>query len=180
MNNRPSANNFFNSYSLQEFTRATNVRFRLIRVKNLLGHLMPVARQDPTTTRRVSTNYTVSRRVFGRLTHNFFFFPQYFYSIKDVSIGGRCRCNGHADLCDITDPTDSYKLVCRCQHNTCGHNCEVCCPGFEQKAWSQSKYDKLFQCERKQFSLDVTRWRLQLLKKKIFWKWFLIRDTNTI
>lgn len=53
--NRPSANNFFNSYSLQEFTRATNVRFRLIRVKNLLGHLMPVARQDPTTTRRVSS-----------------------------------------------------------------------------------------------------------------------------
>lgn len=54
LSNRPSANNFFNSYSLQEFTRATNVRFRLIRVKNLLGHLMPVARQDPTTTRRVS------------------------------------------------------------------------------------------------------------------------------
>lgn len=52
--NRPSANNFFNSYALQEFTRATNVRFRLIRVKNLLGHLMPVARQDPTTTRRVN------------------------------------------------------------------------------------------------------------------------------
>lgn len=74
---------------------------------------------------------------------------QYFYSIKDVSIGGRCRCNGHADLCDITDPTDSYKLICRCQHNTCGHNCERCCPGFEQKAWSQSKYDKLFECERK-------------------------------
>ncbi|VVC44657.1 Hypothetical protein CINCED_3A025090 [Cinara cedri] len=121
--NRPSANNFFNSYALQEFTRATNVRFRLLRVKNLLGHLMPVARQDPTTTRR------------------------YFYSIKDVSIGGRCRCNGHADLCDITDPTDSYKLICRCQHNTCGHNCERCCPGFEQKAWSQSKYDKLFECE---------------------------------
>ncbi|XP_050541070.1 laminin subunit alpha [Daktulosphaira vitifoliae] len=121
--NRPSANNFFNSFALQEFTRATNVRFRLLRVKNLLGHLMPVARQDPTTTRR------------------------YFYSIKDVSIGGRCRCNGHADLCDITDPNDSYKLICRCKHNTCGHNCERCCPGFQQKAWSQSKYDKLFECE---------------------------------
>lgn len=68
-----------------------------------------------------------------------------------MSIGGRCRCNGHADLCDITDPADSYKLICRCQHNTCGHNCERCCPGFEQKAWSQSKYDKLFACERKSF-----------------------------
>jgi len=57
LSNRPSANNFFNSFALQEFTRATNVRFRLIRVKNLLGHLMSVARQDPTTTRRVSKQF---------------------------------------------------------------------------------------------------------------------------
>lgn len=24
---------------------------------------------------------------------------QYFYSIKGIEIGGRCRCNGHADIC---------------------------------------------------------------------------------
>jgi len=60
LSNRPSANNFFNSYALQEFTRATNVRFRLLRVKNLLGHLMSVARQDPTTTRRVSKQFTIN------------------------------------------------------------------------------------------------------------------------
>jgi laminin alpha 3/5 len=51
--NRPSANNYFNSTLLQEWTRATNVRIRLLRTKNLLGHLMSVARQDPTVTRRV-------------------------------------------------------------------------------------------------------------------------------
>ncbi|XP_075229000.1 laminin subunit alpha [Lycorma delicatula] len=123
LHNRPSANDFFNSSVLQEWTRATNVRLRLLRTKTLLGHLMSVARQDPTVTRR------------------------YFYSIQDISIGGRCRCNGHADTCDITDPDDQYKLICRCQHNTCGHNCEYCCPGFEQKAWSQSKYKKPFVCE---------------------------------
>lgn len=54
LNNRPSANNYFNSTALQEWTRATNVRIRLLRTKNLLGHLMSVARQDPTVTRRVS------------------------------------------------------------------------------------------------------------------------------
>lgn len=54
LNNRPSANNYFNSTVLQEWTRATNVRFRFYRTKNLLGHLMSVARQDPTVTRRVS------------------------------------------------------------------------------------------------------------------------------
>ncbi|CAH0382822.1 unnamed protein product [Bemisia tabaci] len=124
LNKRPSASEFFNSTVLQEYTRATNVRLRLLRTKTLLGHLMSVSRQDPTVTRR------------------------YFYSIKDISIGGRCRCNGHADTCDITDPEDSYKLICRCQHNTCGHNCEYCCPGFEQKAWSQSKSNiSYFECE---------------------------------
>ncbi|XP_026292152.1 laminin subunit alpha [Frankliniella occidentalis] len=123
LNKRPSANDFFNSTILQEFTRATNIRLRFLRTKNLLGHLMSVARQDPTVTRR------------------------YFYSIKDISIGGRCVCNGHAENCANPDPNDQYKLLCSCKHNTCGTNCEMCCPGFEQKRWRQSKRYELFQCE---------------------------------
>lgn len=55
LNNRPSANSFFSSPVLQEFTRATNVRLRLLRTKTLLGHLMSVARRDPTVTRRVGS-----------------------------------------------------------------------------------------------------------------------------
>ncbi|KAK6627792.1 hypothetical protein RUM44_010271 [Polyplax serrata] len=124
LNNRPSAKDFFNSTVLQEWTKATNVRLRFLRTKTLLGHLMSVARQDPTVTRR------------------------YFYSIKDISIGGRCMCNGHADTCDNTDPRDAYKLVCRCQHNTCGDQCQTCCRGYQQKAWKQSKANALFVCEQ--------------------------------
>lgn len=55
-------------------------------------------------------------------------------------------CNGHADTCDIPDPIDPNKLQCRCQHHTCGPQCERCCPGFEQKAWRQSSVTK-FVCE---------------------------------
>ncbi|XP_034839290.1 laminin subunit alpha [Maniola hyperantus] len=124
LNSRPSANKYFNSSVLQEWTRATNVRLRLLRTKNLLGHLMSVARQDPTVTRR------------------------YFYSIKDISIGGRCMCNGHADTCDPAEPeSDSSILVCRCQHNTCGPQCTACCPGFEQKKWRISQNWDRFACE---------------------------------
>ncbi|XP_064094479.1 laminin subunit alpha-like isoform X2 [Macrobrachium nipponense] len=123
LNNRPSANSFFNSTTLQQFTRATNVRLRLLRTKTFLGHLMSVERADPTVTRR------------------------YFYSIKDISIGGRCVCNGHADVCDLTDPDDLYKLKCRCQHNTCGSQCERCCPGFIQKKWRPAGYHVGFVCE---------------------------------
>ncbi|XP_046976709.1 laminin subunit alpha [Vanessa cardui] len=124
LNYRPSANKYFNSSVLQEWTRATNVRLRLLRTKNLLGHLMSVARQDPTVTRR------------------------YFYSIKDISIGGRCMCNGHATTCDPADPeSDTTILVCRCQHNTCGPQCAACCPGFEQKKWRISQNWDRFACE---------------------------------
>ncbi|XP_014209765.1 laminin subunit alpha isoform X2 [Copidosoma floridanum] len=123
LNNRPSAKHYFNSTVLQEWTRATNVRFRFLKTKNLLGHLMSVRRQDPTVTRR------------------------YFYSIKDISIGGRCFCNGHADSCDSLDPDHPKKLFCRCHHNTCGHQCDTCCKGFEQKKWRQSTNSKKFVCE---------------------------------
>lgn len=54
VNNRPSSKNFSNSDSLQEWTRATNIRLRLLRTKSLLGHLMALSRQDPSVTRRVS------------------------------------------------------------------------------------------------------------------------------
>ncbi|XP_050097931.1 laminin subunit alpha isoform X1 [Anopheles aquasalis] len=124
LNNRPSANNYFNSSTLQEWSRATNIRIRLLRTKNLLGHLMSVARQDPTVTRR------------------------YFYSIKDISIGGRCVCNGHANTCNVLDPRSPTRiLACQCQHNTCGIQCAECCPGYEQKKWHQNTNARPFQCE---------------------------------
>lgn len=73
-------------------------------------------------------------------------FFQYFYSIKDISIGGRCRCNGHADVC-VSRADDPYKLKCECQHRTCGDNCEKCCENKVQKKWRQSKANMLFECE---------------------------------
>ena len=40
----------------QEWTRATHIRLRLLKVKTLLADLLPLARQDPTVTRRVWKN----------------------------------------------------------------------------------------------------------------------------
>jgi laminin, alpha 3/5 len=123
VNNRPMSKNFTHSDVLQSWTRATNVRLRLLRTKNLLGHLMAVAKQDPTVTRR------------------------YFYSIRDISIGGRCVCNGHAQHCDESNPRMPGKLICRCSHNTCGDQCQTCCPGFVQKQWKPSREGDDFECE---------------------------------
>ncbi|XP_076800337.1 laminin subunit alpha-5-like isoform X2 [Clavelina lepadiformis] len=119
---RPGAQNFSYATVLQEWSKATDVRLRFLRTKTLLGHLMAVSEQDPTVTRR------------------------YYYSIKDISIGGRCVCNGHADTCS-PDPQDQYKLKCECRHNTCGDSCEYCCAGFVQKAWRPAVPESTNECE---------------------------------
>ena len=72
---------------------------------------------------------------------------QYFYSIKDISIGGRCFCNGHASTCDTLD--SAGRLQCTCEHNTCGAACDECCPGFVQKRWKPATLESSNECERK-------------------------------
>ncbi|XP_067324319.1 laminin subunit alpha-5 isoform X1 [Anolis sagrei] len=123
VNGRPGAMNFSYSPLLRNFTKATNIRLRFLRTNTLLGHLMGKALRDPTVTRR------------------------YYYSIKDISIGGRCVCHGHADVCDAKDPSDPYRLQCDCQHNTCGGSCDRCCPGFNQLPWKPATTDSANECE---------------------------------
>ena len=57
-------------------------------------------------------------------------------------------CNGHAAACDVPHPTEPGRLVCRCEHNTCGYNCEQCCVGFTQKAWKAATSESANECER--------------------------------
>uniref|UniRef100_A0A671KLI3 Laminin subunit alpha-5-like n=1 Tax=Sinocyclocheilus anshuiensis TaxID=1608454 RepID=A0A671KLI3_9TELE len=123
VNGRPGAMNFSYSPILREFTKATNIRLRFLHTNTLLGHLMGKALRDPTVTRR------------------------YYYSIKDVSIGGRCVCNGHAEACNAQDPNDPYKLQCDCRHNTCGPSCDHCCPGFNQFPWKPATTYSANECE---------------------------------
>ncbi|MGH0140359.1 UNVERIFIED_CONTAM: hypothetical protein FKN15_048109 [Acipenser sinensis] len=123
VNGRPGAMNFSYSPVLRNFTKATNIRLRFLRTNTLLGHLMGKALRDPTVTRR------------------------YYYSIKDISIGGRCVCNGHAEACDAKDPTNPYRLQCDCQHNTCGGSCDQCCPGYNQMPWKPATTDNANECE---------------------------------
>ncbi|KAL8590461.1 hypothetical protein ACOMHN_011674 [Nucella lapillus] len=81
---------------------------------------------------------------------------EYYYSIKDISIGGRCVCNGHAETCDRPPEVHGYKLICSCVHNTCGDQCEECCPGFVQKRWRRARVNDPFVCEPCECDLRVS------------------------
>ncbi|XP_039999564.1 laminin subunit alpha-3-like isoform X2 [Xiphias gladius] len=124
VNGRPGSKNFTYSPVLRDFTKATNIRLRFLRTSTLLGHLISKTQRDPTVTRR------------------------YYYSIKDISIGGRCVCHGHAQVCGGgRKPDNPNRLQCECQHNTCGESCDHCCPGFHQKPWRAATVNSPNECQ---------------------------------
>lgn len=57
---------------------------------------------------------------------------QYFYSIADLRVIGRCQCHGHAKYCDF--PNQQGK-DCDCGHNTEGEDCERCEPLYNNRTW---------------------------------------------
>uniref|UniRef100_A0A8C0EE34 Basement membrane-specific heparan sulfate proteoglycan core protein n=1 Tax=Bubo bubo TaxID=30461 RepID=A0A8C0EE34_BUBBB len=121
INGRPSADD--PSHVLLEFTSARFIRLRFQRIRTLNADLMMFAHKDPN-----EIDPIVTRR--------------YYYSIKDISVGGMCICSGHAKACPL-DP----KSVCQCEHNTCGETCDQCCPGFNQKPWHAGTFLLKHECE---------------------------------
>ena len=56
----------------------------------------------------------------------------YYYAISDISVLGRCFCNGHASFCDMQNPLNR---TCNCQHNTEGTNCDRCAKNYYSEPW---------------------------------------------
>ncbi|XP_023570030.1 laminin subunit alpha-2 [Octodon degus] len=124
INGRPSADD--PSPELLDFTSARYIRLRLQRIRTLNADLMMFAHKDP---REIDP--IVTRR--------------YYYSVKDISVGGMCICYGHARACPLDPATN--KSRCECEHNTCGESCDRCCPGFHQKPWRAGTFLTKTECE---------------------------------
>ncbi|KAG8521110.1 Laminin subunit alpha-1, partial [Galemys pyrenaicus] len=125
INGRPSADDL--SPKLLEFTSARYIRLRLQRIRTLNADLMTLSHHDPK-----ELDPIVTRR--------------YYYSIKDISVGGMCICYGHASSCPWDET--AKKLQCRCEHNTCGESCNRCCPGFHQHPWRPGTVSSGNKCEK--------------------------------
>ncbi|XP_076279706.1 wing blister isoform X1 [Lasioglossum baleicum] len=69
-----------------------------------------------------------------------------FYSIKEINIGGRCLCSGHAARCRYS--VQHGHQECECERQTCGERCEKCCPMYNQIPWKPGTAAKGFHCEK--------------------------------
>ncbi|KAI2652405.1 Laminin subunit alpha-2 [Labeo rohita] len=125
INGRPSADD--PSPTLLNFTSARYIRLRFQRIRTLNADLMTLALNDPR-----DIDPIVTRR--------------YYYSIKDISVGGMCICYGHAKACPLNQYTK--KFSCECEHNTCGESCDRCCPGYNQKPWMAGTFLTRHVCEK--------------------------------
>lgn len=112
---RPSAYNFDQSLVLQEWVTATDLLISLDRLNTFGDEFFKDAK--------------VLR--------------SYFYAISDFSVGGRCKCNGHASECI---EGEHGNLVCACQHHTVGADCQRCHPFYQDRPWARATGDSANEC----------------------------------
>uniref|UniRef100_A0A8C4WXD5 Laminin subunit gamma-3 n=1 Tax=Eptatretus burgeri TaxID=7764 RepID=A0A8C4WXD5_EPTBU len=112
---RPSAYSFDRSSALQDWVTATDVRITLNRLNTFGDEVFKLEK--------------VLR--------------SYFYAISDLSVGGRCKCNGHASECGRGD---TGHLKCHCQHNTTGTDCERCLPFYNDRQWRRATAENANEC----------------------------------
>lgn len=70
----------------------------------------------------------------------------YHYAVSDLSVGGRCKCNGHASKCVPSGPGGT--LVCDCKHNTAGRDCDRCKPFHFDRPWARATVRDPNECKR--------------------------------
>ncbi|XP_037079279.1 laminin subunit gamma-1-like [Pollicipes pollicipes] len=117
---RPGALQFDYNRQLQQWVTATAIRITLNRLNTFGDEVF----RDP----RVLQSY--------------------YYAISDLAIGGTCKCNGHASNCvPSSSESGEERLVCQCQHNTAGADCERCLPFYNDVPWQRATPDDPSECK---------------------------------
>uniref|UniRef100_A0A8D9B170 Laminin subunit gamma-1 n=1 Tax=Cacopsylla melanoneura TaxID=428564 RepID=A0A8D9B170_9HEMI len=117
---RARANHFDTNNNLQEFVTSTEIRVTLDRLNTFGDELF----NDPQVLK------------------------SYFYAIADISVGARCRCNGHASECPVTRSYDGIvRRVCKCDHKTAGPDCNECLPFYNDAPWKRASISGAHECQ---------------------------------
>lgn len=171
---RPSAYQFDNSPLLQDWVTATDIRIDFRRLLDPNQQILSDSPSEPHHSGNGLVLDTDSSMEWANDTGNIGSSslsednsPQqssyYFYSLADLAIGGRCKCNGHASRCirrhtdnDHTTMNstgskrvDHSEVVCDCRHNTAGKDCEKCAPYYFDRPWARGIAGNANECKRK-------------------------------
>ena len=153
---RTLASDYENSPLLQEWSTATDIRIVFHRMQPIrkkkqrrLGSTRP---KRPPQSESNDLWSAEGKGVTGRNTSG----PseveeQYQYSVSDLAVGGRCKCNGHGSQCVSGE---DKRLACQCRHNTEGRECERCKPFFTDRPWARGTPQEANECRG--------RWRVSL------------------
>lgn len=66
-----------------------------------------------------------------------------YFSMSELTLGGRCKCNGHASKC-ITETDGSTR--CECKHNTDGQDCDKCKDFYVDRPWNPATNEDANEC----------------------------------
>ncbi|KAB5553980.1 hypothetical protein PHYPO_G00044840 [Pangasianodon hypophthalmus] len=132
LDGRPSAHDFDNSPVLQDWVTATDIKVTFSRL-----HTFGDENEDDSELARDS----------------------YFYSVSDLQVGGRCKCNGHASKC-VRDRDGN--LVCECKHNTAGPECDRCKPFHYDRPWQRATAREANECVACHCNLHARRCRFNM------------------
>lgn len=127
LQDRPSTKANLTSYELLDFTLARFIRFRL---------------------QGTHTTSTHSKNNIEWLVNHTELKKRSFYTVRYIEIGARLDCNGHANEFKNIGGNNNDAIECKCKHNTCGQNCEKCCPLFNQRSYKIGTYDDANACEQ--------------------------------
>eukprot|EP00092_Neocalanus_flemingeri_P012243 GFUD01013199.1.p1 GENE.GFUD01013199.1~~GFUD01013199.1.p1 ORF type:complete len:1692 (+),score=371.26 GFUD01013199.1:452-5527(+) len=119
LDGRPGAYNFDHNRELQYWVSATDIRVSLMRLNTFGDEVFG----DPKVLR------------------------SYYYGITHFIVGGRCKCNGHSNVCIPSDPADANsRMICLCKHGTTGDDCESCLPDHWDRPWKRATSEKPNPC----------------------------------
>ncbi|XP_048212729.1 usherin [Perognathus longimembris pacificus] len=68
-----------------------------------------------------------------------------YYAVSEITITGRCQCNGHANNCDTT--SQPYRCICSQESFTEGFQCDRCLSLYNDKPFHRGTKARVFHCK---------------------------------
>ncbi|XP_028968563.1 netrin-1 [Galendromus occidentalis] len=149
LDGRPSAYEFDKSSLLQDWVTATDIKieFRRLLDPRQSESLSSENSIDDNDEDNSWTNETLNSAPVAstqeiKQAYNF-------YSVADLAVGGRCKCNGHASACvpSSSSTAETPDLECQCRHNTAGRDCEKCKPFYFDRPWARATSQNANECQ---------------------------------